>query len=199
MVHAIGGIFANDMSFQFITIDKPILSIEDYDPQALDEGEVTELPAGYGTVAGKDLTADKKRLKMITIMLTPTRIIKCPIDTELMEFAEDQKVKIVMGGTNTACILDAAESKYVYFNRALRQKYNLPRVMSGINMAVVVGFSGYIISLITKHQQTSMGTMIAEGGSVMLCLAALAYSLYFYTNEGYGHTKLRQYLKKLLK
>jgi len=155
------------MSVQFITINKPILSIEDYDPQALDEGEVTELPAGYGTVKGAD--------------------------------SEDQKVKIVMGGNNTVCILDEAESKYVYFNRALRQKYHNPRVMSGINMAVVIGFSGYIISLITKHQQTQLWTTIVEGGTVALCLAALAYSLHFYTNEGYGHTKLRHYLKKLLK
>lgn len=187
------------MSVQFITIDKSILSIEGCNPQATDDGEVTEHPAGYGSVNGDNLKSENTDLKMVTIMVTSERIIKCLIDTKLLGLAEDQKIKIVMAGTNTVCILDETASKYVYFNRALRQKYNMPRVMSGVNMAVVIGFSGYIISLITKHQQTSMGTSIAEGGTVLLCLVALAYSLYFYTNETYGHTKLRHYLKKLLK
>ena len=187
------------MSVQFVTIDKSILSIEDYNPQAEEVGGITEHPAGYGSVDGGDLKSETTELKMVTIMVTPERIIKCPIDTQFMEFTEGQKVKIIMAGANIVSIIDESESKYVYFNRALRQKYNMPRVVSGVNMAVVIGLGGYIVSLIAKHQQTATGAMIAEISTVVLCLAALAYSLYFYTNRGYGHTKLRHYLKKLLK
>lgn len=186
------------MSVQFITIDKPILSIEEYNAGSESIDDITDIVGGYGSVNGGAIAKENELKKLVTIVLTQTRIIKCVFDIEFLNIKEDQKVKIIMCGNKPACIINEAEGKYAYFNSALRTKYNMPRIMSGINMAIVSAVGGYILTLILQHTQSKMGVWIGTSLSAGLCIASILYAYYFFMNEEYGHIKLRQYLKKLI-
>lgn len=183
----------------FHALSLKIMTIEPFDPELIDGYDEYELPAGYLTVEGKKVEHDNSRLKLVTIMVTPGRIAKCPVDTEAMELAEDQEVRLIMGGSKVVSIANTEEKKYVFFNTPLRKKYTMPRVMMGVNIAMVVAVAGYILALIVKHQQSKMGVVIVEGGSLLLFISAIIYSIYCFSNDAEAHTKLRQYLKKLLK
>lgn len=183
----------------FHALSLKINEIEPFDPDLIAGYDNYELPHSYETVEGQKIKPDNSRLKLLTIMVTPGFATKCPVDIDALEIKEGQNVRVIMGGRYVVSIANPETKKFAFFNEPLRKKYIMPRVMMGVNMAMVAAVAGYILLLILKHQQSDKAVVIVEGISVFLFISSLIYSVYFYSNDTEAHTKLRQYLKKLLK
>ena len=182
---------------QYITVTKPISSIEEYAAdQSLGGGDRV---SGYGAIDGdKKIDFDRSKEKLVTIILTPERPITCLVDIDAMNLTEESDVKLVMVGNHVACILNEGDGCYAYFETALHNKYNRSRVMAGINMAVVSVVGGYVLFLVMQKLESGVGVWLASGGTVILFVGLLLYALYASFDKKHGHNKLRQYLKKIL-
>jgi hypothetical protein len=183
----------------FFAFTLKIMSIERFDPDLTDGYDDYERPSGYRTIDGKKLEADPSRMKLVSVMISPGIIAKCPIDTTAMNFKEDQEIKIIMAGKQVAAIANIEDKTYVYFNDAVRKRYNTPRVVAGINMSIITAFAGYILVLIFKHQQAKIGLAIVEGASFFLFVSSVIYAIYYYLNDTEAYQKLRHYMQKILK
>ena len=104
-----------------------------------------------------------------------------------------------MSGRQIACVANIEERCYVYFNNALRRRYNSPKIITGINAAIGLGLFGYVISLITRKMDIGMTQYVVDGTAAVLCVGALLYAAYYYTNDGEAAEKLRLMLQKVLK
>jgi len=183
-------------SFHAFTLK--IMMIEPFDPDLTEGYETYEFPGGYRAYDGKRLPSETSRLKLVSVMLSPGIIAKCPVDVTTMNFTEDQEVKIIMTGKKVACIANIEDRTYVYFNQAIRQRYNTPRVVMGVNTAIVSAFAGYILSLIFSHQQINLGLFIVESAAVVIFVAAVIYGVYYYLNDTEAYLKLSHYMQRIL-
>lgn len=184
-------------TFHALSLD--ISEVEPFDPELIDGYDDYELPKGYLNVGGKKINHDNSRLKLLTIMVTPGFMTKCPVDTEALGIQEGDKVRVVMQGRYVVSIANPEQKTFAFYNEPLRKKYIMPRVMMGVNMAIVSVIAGYILLLILKHQKSELGVVLVEGGAVLMFISSVIYALYYFSNDEEAHTKLRQYLKKLLK
>ncbi len=184
---------------QFFAFSLKIMTIEPFDPDMTEGYDEYEKAAGYATIEGQKIKSNPENIRMVTVMIGPGRFARCPVDIAAMGFKEDQEIKVIMGGTKVVCLANIEEKRYVYFNSPLRKKYIMPKVVAGANMAMVSAVAGYILALIFSHQQSKIGLVIVEGGALFLFISSIIYSVYYFSNDAEAHTKLRQYLKKLLK
>ena len=74
----------------------------------------------------------------------------------------------------------------------------MPRVMMGVNGALVALITGFFLSLIAAHSQSDQWQVGIEGGAMLLFISGLIYSAYYYFNKNEAQQKLRLYLKKIL-
>jgi hypothetical protein len=183
----------------FFAFTLKIMNIEPFDPDFTDGYEDYERPGGYATKDGQKIQSDPSRLKLVTIMISPGILARCPIDVETMGFKEDQEVKVIMSGRKVACVANAENQTYVYFNEAIRKRFNSPRVVMGVNMAIVSLVGGYILALIFRQLESRIGLIAVEGGMFFLFVASVIYAIYYYTNDSEAFEKLGQFMKKLLK
>ncbi len=183
----------------FYAFDLKVMTIEPFDPDLTDGYEDYELPGGYRTIDGKKIQHDPRNMRVVSVMISPGLIAKCPVDVSVMDFKEDEKVKIIMAGRKVACIANTENKNYAYFSEALRKRFNMPRVMMGINMAIVTAFAGYILALILRHQDAKMMLAIAEGSAFFMFISCVIYAIYYYTNDTEAVQRLRHYMQKILK
>ena len=132
-------------------------------------------------------------------MISPGRLVRCPVDVEAVGFKEDQDVFVVMSGRDVACVANIEEGCYVYFNNALRKRYNSPKIITGFNVAIGLGLFGYVISLITRKIDIGMTQYVVDGAIFTLCAGALLYAAYYFTNDSEAAEKLRLLMRKVLK
>jgi hypothetical protein len=183
----------------FATFTLKIMTIEDFSPELTDGYDDYERPGGYETVGGQKINADSSKLKMVSIMISPGRLVRCPVDVEAMGFKEDQDVLVVMSGRQVACVGNIEERAYVYFKNAIRRRYNSPRIVLGVNAAIAFGVFGYVVSLITRKIDIGMTQYIVDGAGFTLVVGSLLYAAYYFTNDDEAADKLRLLMRKVLK
>ena len=183
---------------QLFPLSLEIMDIEPFNSEITEGYDAYEWPGGYDSLEGEKIKYNSEAMNILVLMINPGFIVRCPVDLEALDLKENQRVKIVMCGRQIACVLNPENKRYVLFNAALRKKYIMPRAMAGINMALISALSGYILSLIFQHQQSSWGETIMKSGAGTLFMASILYSIYYYTNDTYAHVKLKRYLKKIV-
>ena len=96
---------------QFFAFPLKIMTIEPFDPDITDRYEDYELPSGYHTIEGQKIQSNPKDIRLVTVMISPGRFAKCPVDVTAMDFVEDQEIKVIMGGTKVVCLINIKEKK----------------------------------------------------------------------------------------
>jgi hypothetical protein len=182
----------------FIAVDKKIMAIDEFDPELTDGYENYEWPAACKTLGDNIPTPTHDNMRLVSIMITPGFIVKCVMDTTAMNLNEDDKIKVILAGAKPACIINPETKSYVFYQAPLKKKFNAPRVMMGINGALVAVIAGFFLAIIMAHQNLDQIQVIVEGLFTLLCISGLIYSAYYYFNENEADQKLRLYLKKIL-
>ena len=183
----------------FFALDLKIMNIEPFDPDLTDGYDDYELPGGYRTADGKKLQTNPKKMRIVSIMVSPGIMARCPVDVSAMNFKEDQAVKVIMYGKKVACLANIEDKTYVSFSEPLRKRFNMPRVTMGVNMAIVTVFAGYIVALILKHQQAKMALVIVEGSAFLGFISSVIYAIYYFINDTEAAERLKHYMQKILK
>jgi len=182
----------------FIAVDKKVMSIDDFDPDITDGYETYEWPAVYSSLENVALAPSSENMKLVSVMITPGFIVKCALDTNAMQVAEDDDIKIILAGAKPACVINPNSKSYVSYKAPLKKKFTTPRVMMGVNGSLVAMISGFFLAIIASHQRADTVQVVIEGVFTALFISGLIYAAYYFFNENEANQKLRLYLKKIL-
>ena len=147
--------------FQFFKGE--IHSIEKFDRETVPGFDSYERPMEYGFLQNDNFHAPEGSDKFITVQIGEEAVEYFALNADILKISKEDNVEVVYSGKNVVAVLNKDSGYYCFYRKPLYKKFSIPKIMMGINSAVVAVVIGYILHLIALQLRSDLFQVISEG------------------------------------
>jgi phosphotransferase system glucose/maltose/N-acetylglucosamine-specific IIC component len=172
-------------------------SIEAFDRETVPGFDSYDPPMDYGFLQNDNFHAPSEKLKFLTFQIGENTVEHCAADPDVLKISDGDSVDVVYSGRSVVALLNKNSGYYCFYKKPLYKKFSFPKVLMGINSAVVAIVIGYILHLIALQLRSDLFQVISEGTTLFFFVGGLIYAAYYHTNQAYAKSRIAKYIRQI--
>lgn len=181
--------------FQFFKGE--IHSIEKFDRETVPGFDSYERPMEYGFLQNDNFHASAEKVKFLTFQIGEDTVEHCALDSDILKLSSGDKVEVVYSGKSIVAVLNKKSGYYCFYRKPLYKKFSMPKILMGINSAVVAIVIGYILHLIALQLRSDVFQVISEGITLFFFIGGLIYAAYYHASQAYAKSRVEKYIRQI--
>lgn len=174
-----------------------IHSIEDFNRETVPGFDSYEVPMDYGFLQNDNFHVQTGKIKFVTVQIGEETVESCAFDPDILKVTDGDAIEVVYSGRSVVAILNKSSGYYCFYKKPLYKKFSFPKILLGINSAVVAVIIGYILHLIALQLRSDLFQVISEGATLFFFIGGVIYATYYHISQTYAKERIEKYIRQI--